>query len=190
LHAETFLREAARVAVEVDKAQVERLASELLGLRERRGHLYLIGLGGSAANASHAAADFRRLCDIKAHAPTDSMAEFSARVNDEGFDSAFTGWLQTSHAWRGDAIFVLSVGGGTETVSRPITLALRYAIEHELRILGIVGPDGGETDRLGHCVVKVPAPQPRITPHTEAFQAVLWHALVSHPVLQRNLTKW
>lgn len=175
----------------LDHVEIERMASELVSLRERHGHLFLVGLGGSAANCSHAAADFRRLCQIKAHTATDSVAEFSARVNDDGFDGAFAGWLESLHARRGDALFVLSVGGGTDTVSRPITLALRWAKEEGIRILGIVGPHGGETAELGDCVIRVPVEaKNRITPHAEAFQALIWHCLVSHPALQRQATKW
>lgn len=166
------------------------MAMELEALRERAGRLFLLGLGGSAANCSHAAADFRQLCEIKAQAPTDNIAEFSARANDEGFSSVFSGWLAASHAGRDDALLVLSVGGGTGEVSMPLVRALHYAVANGMKILGIVGPNGGETALRGHCVVKVPANLKHITPHTEAFQAVIWHCLVSHPALQRNATKW
>jgi D-sedoheptulose 7-phosphate isomerase len=190
LHADAFLREAAAIADSLDRLGIEQMAQELDRLRERNGRLFLLGLGGSAANCSHAAADFRKLCGIRAHAPSDNMAEFSARANDEGFDTVFTGWLAASGADDADAVLVLSVGGGTEIVSRPLTEAVRFAREQGLRVLGIVGPDGGVTAALGDVVLKVPAPGKHVTPHTEAFQAVLWHCLVSHPALQRNQTKW
>lgn len=190
MHADLFLREAAAIADSLDRLNIERMAAELAGLRERGGRLFLLGLGGSAANCSHAAADFRKLCAIRAMAPTDNVAEFSARANDEGFDSVFTGWLAATGADDADALLVLSVGGGTEIVSRPLTEAVRFARERGLRVLGIVGPVGGVTDDLGHVVLKVPALGKHITPHTEAFQAVIWHCLVSHPILQRNPTKW
>lgn len=190
MHADAFLREVAAIADGLDRLGIEQMAQELDGLRGRGGRLFLLGLGGSAANCSHAAADFRKLCGIRAHAPTDNMAEFSARANDEGFDSVFTGWLAATGADDADAVLVLSVGGGTETVSRPLTEALRFARERGMRVLGIVGPQGGVTDDLGHIVVKVPAYGKHVTPHTEAFQAVIWHCLVSHPALQRNPTKW
>lgn len=190
MHADTFLREAAEIAASLDRFGIEKIASELSEIRTRGGRLFLIGLGGSAANCSHASADFRKLCGIQAQAPTDNMAEFSARANDDGFDAVFTDWLEASGAVAKDAIFVLSVGGGTEIVSRPITEAVRYAREHGMDVLGIVGPDGGVTADLGHHILKVPAPKKHVTPHTEAFQAVVWHLLVSHPLLQRNKTKW
>jgi D-sedoheptulose 7-phosphate isomerase len=190
LHADAFLREAAAIADSLDRFGIEQMARELEQLRARGGRLFLLGLGGSAANCSHAAADFRKLCDIRAQAPTDNMAEFSARANDEGFDSVFTGWLAATGADDADAVLVLSVGGGTEIVSRPVTEALRFARERGLRVLGIVGPEGGVTADLGHVVLKVPAAGKHITPQTEAFQAIVWHALCSHPALQRNATKW
>ena len=190
MHADTFLREAADIAAQLDRFGIEQIAAELAELRARGGRLFLLGLGGSAANCSHAAADMRKLCGIQAQAPTDNMAEFSARANDEGFDSVFTDWMEASGAGAKDAIFVLSVGGGTEIVSRPITEAVRYGREHGMTIMGIVGPDGGVTADLGHHILKVPAPKKHVTPHTEAFQAVVWHGLVSHPLLQRKPTKW
>ena len=166
------------------------MAQALVALRDRKGTLYLVGLGGSAANCSHAAADFRKLCDIRAFAPTDNMAEFSARANDDGFSSVFSGWLTAAGAGEGDALLVLSVGGGTDSVSIAITRALHYAQKHEMVILGIVGPNGGETAARADCVVKVAAEEKHVTPHTEAFQAVIWHCLVSHPLLQMHPTKW
>jgi D-sedoheptulose 7-phosphate isomerase len=190
LHADTFLREVAAIAERLDRFGIENIARELDALRNRGGRLFLLGLGGSAANCSHAAADFRKLCGIQAQAPTDNMAEFSARANDEGFRTVFTGWLKANFADGDDALLVLSVGGGTEAVSQPITDAVRYAQDTGLAILGIVGPDGGVTAELGDVVLKVPAPGKHVTPHTEAFQAVIWHLLVSHPLLQRNATKW
>ena len=190
MHADAFLRETAGIADGIDREGVERMADELVALRERGGRLFLLGLGGSAANCSHAAADFRKLCEIQAQAPTDNMAEFSARANDDGFSSVFSGWLHASQACIDDALLVLSVGGGTDEVSLPLKRALHYAAVNGMRILGIVGPNGGETAARAHCVVKVPAEPKHVTPHTEAFQAVLWHCLVSHPLLQRKATKW
>lgn len=190
MHADAFLREAAAIAEQLDRERIERMAEELAALRDRAGRLFLLGLGGSAANCSHAAADFRKLCNIQAQAPTDNVAEFSARANDDGFSSVFSGWLQASRAGQGDALLVLSVGGGTDAVSMPLTRALHYAESNGMRILGIVGPNGGETAARGHCVLRVPAQPERVTPHTEAFQAVIWHLLVSHPLLQKNATKW
>lgn len=187
MHADTFLREAAAIAEQLDRASIERMVVELSALRERKGRLWLVGLGGSAANASHAANDFRKLCNIEAYCLSDNVSELTARANDEGWSEAFS----LAYAKEGDALFVLSVGGGTENVSRPITSVLEAADRLGLRILGIVGRDGGNTGTMGDCVIVVPTVEPaHITPHTEAFQAVIWHCLVSHPALQRRPTKW
>src|SRR3990167_868380 len=156
MHADVFLRETASIADILDREMLERIAICLSATRDAGGRLYLIGIGGSAANCSHAAADFRKLCGIRAVCLTDSVAEFSARTNDEGFDSAFTGQMQD--ATDRDELLVLSVGGGTEIVSRPITEAVRFARERGMSVLGIVGPDGGVTAEFGHVVLKVPAP--------------------------------
>lgn len=191
MHAELFLGETALIAKALDHDAIERLAGELNQLRERRGRLFLIGLGGSAANCSHMAADLRRLCDIDAEALPDSMAEFSAGANDESLETAFVQMLAARKAGEHDALLVLSVGGGTTAVSRAITNALYSARERQMRIYGIVGPRGGHTADFAHAVVKIPvASEKHITPHSEAFQAVVWHCLVSHPALQKNPTKW
>ncbi len=146
-----------------------------------------------AANASHAVNDFRKLCHIEAYAPTDNVSELTARINDEGWDSCLVEWLKISHATNKDMLLILSVGGGhaSKQVSMNIVKALQYAKESAIPILGIVGRDGGETKKLGDAVLIIPAPHPDwVTPCTEAFQAVVWHALVSHPQLQIQKTKW
>jgi len=186
-HARRFLDETAEIASLIDAAQVEVMAQELVVLRQRKGRLFMIGLGGSAANASHAVNDFRKLCGIDAYAPTDNIAELTARANDEGwitiFDSSF---------WKtNDVLFVLSVGGGQGTVSIPISLAVNRAKQLHMKVLGIVGRDGGNTAKRGDCVIIIPPiVADRVTPHTEAFQSVILHCLVSHPELQVNKTKW
>ena len=157
------------------------MARELAQIRDEGAPLFIVGLGGSAANASHFTNDLRKLCGIDARCPTDNVAEFTAHANDAGWENAFAGIY--GH------VFVLSVGGGTDEVSRPITTLLRR-VHGNAKIMGIVGPNGGETESLGMNVIKIAAPDERITPHTEAFQAVIWHLLVSHPLLQRNATKW
>ena len=189
-HADLFLRESVQIAEKLDRFGIEQMAVALNDLRGRGGRLFLLGLGGSAANCSHAAADFRRLCEIRALTPTDNVAEFSARVNDDGYANAFSLWLVSHGADGDDALLVLSVGGGTEMVSQPITEAVRWGHKIGMSVMGIVGPDGGVTAQLADIVLKVPASGKRITPHSEAFQAVIWHALCSHPLLQRNATKW
>lgn len=191
MHADVFLRESAAIAAAVDRLQVEQLVTELAALRERGGRLYLIGLGGSAANCSHAAADLRTLCEIDAYALCDNIAEFSARANDAGWILSFDKMLSARRLKGEDALMVLSVGGGRPMVSAPITFALCYAKSCGAKIFGIVGPDGGSTAEMGDVVVCVPSfNDAHVTPHTEAFQAVIWHCLVSHPMLQRNATKW
>lgn len=192
-HAGQYLKEVAEVASSIDVETIEKLAGELRELRERGGRLFMLGVGGSAANCSHAVNDFRKLCGIETYAPTDNVSELTARTNDDGWESVFAGWLDTSRLSDRDAVFVLSVGGGNleHNVSPNLVKALRLADERGARILGIVGRDGGYTAKVGHAVVIVPTVAPeRVTPHAEAFQAVIWHCLVSHPGLQTTATKW
>lgn len=182
-----------QVAAGIDAAAVERMVAELAALRDRGGRLFLIGVGGSAANASHAVNDFRKLAGIEAYAPTDNVSELTARTNDEGWETVFESFLRVSRAGSQDALFVLSVGGGdaARQVSPNIVRAVDEAARRRMRILGIVGRDGGHTKRAGHEVLVVPTVDDGlITPLTEAFQAVLWHALVSHPQLQQQAARW
>lgn len=193
MHAQVFFQEVASIAQAIDLQAVERLAQELVALRERGGRLFLLGVGGSAANCSHAVNDFRKLCGIEAYTPVDNVSELTARTNDEGWDTVFSEWLRVSKANSRDAVFVLSVGGGNaeKKVSTNIVAGLKEAKERGLKVLGVVGRDGGYTKQVGDAVVVVPTVDAsRVTPHTEAFQAVVWHCLVSHPGLQRIATKW
>ena len=193
MHAQIYFREVIKVAQAIDVAAVERLAGELAALRERGGRLFLLGVGGSAGNCSHAVNDFRKLCGIEAYAPTDNVSELTARTNDEGWETVFAAWLKTSRASDKDAVLVLSVGGGdlAKNVSPNIVAGLKEAKQRGLKIFGVVGRDGGYTKQVGDCVIVVPvAEASRVTPHTEAFQAVVWHCLVSHPALQQAATKW
>jgi D-sedoheptulose 7-phosphate isomerase len=188
-HSRRYLDETAEIASLINADQIEILAQSLSILRSSGGRLFILGLGGSAANASHAVNDFRKLCALEAYAPTDNVAELTARANDAVWDTIFSAWLQFAEAK--DALLVLSVGGGTKEVSRPITEAIRYTKLIGMRVFGIVGKDGGYTKEYGDCVVVIPTIiTERVTPHTEAFQAVVLHCLVSHPSLQRNATKW
>lgn len=184
-HTETFMREASVIAHGLDWDGIEAMARELP--MQRR--IFMIGLGGSAANCQHAAADFRKLCGLQAIA-FDNMAEFSARMNDDGIDRVFVNWLKAHQAGIEDALFVLSVGGGTKEVSAGILAAVLYAKENGMPIFGIVGPHGNATSEHGQYVIRIPAEGERVTPHTEAFQAVIWHALVSHPLLQKGRPVW
>jgi D-sedoheptulose 7-phosphate isomerase len=192
-HTAKFFDEVSQIARSMDAEKVEALCDELVSLRERDGRLFIIGVGGSAANCSHAVNDFRKLCGIESYAPTDNVSELTARTNDEGWQTVFSEWLKVSRATRNDAILVLSVGGGNleKNVSANLVLAIQEAKSRGLRILGIVGRDGGYTKQAGDVVVVIPTvDDSRITPHSEAFQAVVWHCLVSHPNLQKNATKW
>ena len=193
MHSETFFDEVVKIAQAIDAAGVELLATELAALRQRGGRLFFLGVGGSAANCSHAVNDFRKLCGIEAYTPVDNVAELTARTNDEGWDTVFAAWLKTSRANKNDAVFVFSVGGGNmeKNVSANIVAGLKEAKQRSMKIFGVVGRDGGYTKQVGDCVVVVPTVEAsRVTPHTEAFQAVVWHCLVSHPKLQQISTKW
>jgi D-sedoheptulose 7-phosphate isomerase len=193
MHATQFFAEVAQVAQRIDVDAIEVLARELVALRERGGRLFLLGVGGSAANCSHAVNDFRKLCGIEAYTPVDNVSELTARTNDEGWDTVFSAWLRTSKAGPQDAVLVFSVGGGDaeRNVSVNIVSGLKEAKQRGLKIFGVVGRNGGFTKQVGDCVVVIPTVEAsRVTPHTEAFQAVVWHCLVSHPDLQSMSTKW
>jgi D-sedoheptulose 7-phosphate isomerase len=193
MHVKTYFQEVQKVAQQIDIEAIEKLAGELKALRERGGRLFFLGVGGSAGNCGHAVNDFRKLCGIEAYAPTDNVSELTARTNDEGWHTVFAEWLRTSRASDKDAVFVFSVGGGNleKNVSPNIVAALKEAKERGTRIFGVVGRDGGYTKQVGDCVIVVPTVDAnRVTPHAEAFQAVVWHCLVSHPALQQIATKW
>ena len=182
MHAQAFLKEAADICAKLDADAIDRMAARLSVLQ---GKLYIIGFGGSLANAIHMAADLRKLCDIDAIAP--NIAEMTANMNDGGMDNAFS----TTGAKLTDALFVLSVGGGTDKVSPAIIRQIDRAKKASVPIFGIVGPNGGYTAEHADICIRVPVDNLKhITPHTEAFQAVIWHALVSHPLLQKRATKW
>jgi D-sedoheptulose 7-phosphate isomerase len=193
MHARQYFSEVESIARSIDAEAIEELATALADLRGRGGRLFLLGVGGSAANCSHAVNDFRKLCGIEAYAPTDNVSELTARTNDEGWETVFAAWLRTSRANDKDAVLVFSVGGGNleKNVSANIVAGIKEAKQRGLKVFGVVGRDGGYTKQAGDCVVVVPTVEAsRITPHTEAFQAVVWHCLVSHPVLQQAATKW
>jgi len=192
-HALRFMEQAAEICRTIDHAGIDKLAAELVALRARGGRLFILGVGGSAANCSHAVNDFRKLCSIEAYAPTDNVAELTARTNDEGWDTVFSGWLKGSRANDKDAILVFSVGGGNleKNISPNLVRAVEEAKRRGCRILGIVGRDGGYTKAAGDVVVLVPTVDAsHITPHAEAFQAVVWHCLSCHPDLMAQANKW
>ena len=190
---EQFLSEARDVLDRLDRAAIESVVSLLADTRTRGGRLFVLGVGGSAANASHAVNDFRKLAGLEAYAPTDNVAELTARTNDNGWESVFVDWLHVSRLEGRDAILILSVGGGdlVKRVSPNLVAALQYAREVGSRIAGIVGRDGGYTAKVADAVVVIPTVnRAHVTPHTEAFQAVVWHLIVSHPRLKAAETKW
>ena len=188
-----FLDHARDICGRLDYAAIDDIATGIATVRDRGGRLFVLGVGGSAGNASHAVNDFRKLCDVEAYAPTDNVSELTARTNDEGWETVFAAWLRTSRANAKDAIMVFSVGGGNAeaNVSMNLVHAVKEAKERGLSIYGIVGRDGGYTARAADRAVVVPTTDPAlVTPHAEAFQAVVWHCLVSHPALKKNATKW
>jgi D-sedoheptulose 7-phosphate isomerase len=192
-HISLYFGQVATIANLINKEQIESLAVELINLRERGGRLFMLGVGGSAANCSHAVNDFRKLCGIETYAPTDNVSELTARINDEGWNGALAGWLGGSRLNKNDALFILSVGGGNleKQVSVNLIKAIDFAREKEAKVFGIVGRDGGYSKKMGDNIVLVPVVDDKlVTPHSEAFQAVVWHCLVSHPDLQIQATKW
>ena len=187
------LKEAVEIIEKIDESVVENMASIIADTRKKDGRLFFLGVGGSAGNASHAVNDFRKIVGIESYARTDNVSELTARTNDEGWDTVFSEWLKTSHLNINDTIFILSVGGGNleKNISPNLVKALQLAKTIGSKIIGIVGRDGGYTAKVADAALVVPTVNPdNITPHSEAFQAVIWHLLVSHPLLKINETKW
>lgn len=192
-HASKYFEQVGEIAAKIDPQAVEAMVDALARLREEGGRVFFIGVGGSAGNCGHAVNDFRKLCAIEAYAPTDNVSELTARTNDDGWETVFGAWLVTSKASEKDGVFVFSVGGGNleKNVSANIVRALEVAKARKMKVFGVVGRDGGYTKKVGDHVLVVPIVDPNlVTPHTEAFQAVVWHCLVSHPRLQQQATKW
>jgi len=191
--ARAHLDETKRIVDALDVTVIDRMADALAGLRARGGRLFFLGVGGSAGNCSHAVNDFRKIVGIEAYAPTDNVSELTARTNDEGWETVFVEWLKTSKLKPEDALFIFSVGGGNleKNVSPNLVRALQYAKTVGAKVLGVVGRDGGYTAKVGDAVCIVPTVNPdAVTPHSEAFQAVIWHLLVTHPALKAKQTKW
>jgi D-sedoheptulose 7-phosphate isomerase len=188
-----FLEESARAIEGLDAASIDALADGLGRVRDAGGRLFVLGVGGSAAHASHAVNDFRKLCAFEAYAPTDNVSELTARVNDEGWETTFSAWLEVSRLVAADAVLVFSVGGGSKekSVSMNLVRALEYARSVGAKVFGIVGRDGGYTAQVAAASVIIPVVSPeRVTLHTEGLCAVVWHLLVGHPALKRATTKW
>ena len=192
-YTEKHLAEASQIISQLDTGAIEQMVERLVSLRLRGGRLFFLGVGGSAANSSHAVNDFRKLAGIEAYAPTDNVSELTARTNDEGWASVFVEWLKVSHLNDRDLLFVFSVGGGNveKNISPNLVLALQYAKQIGASVVGVVGRDGGYTAQVADACVIIPTVNPEtVTPHAEAFQAVVWHLLVSHPALKAAPTKW
>jgi len=192
-HLVNFYSDIKKVAEQIDIPQIELLAKGISTVREKNGRLFFLGVGGSAGNCSHAVNDFRKLCGIEAYAPTDNVSELTARINDDGWDGAFAGWLNVSKLKENDAIFIFSVGGGNleKNVSVNLIKAIDFAKTKNAKVFGIVSRDGGYCKKEGDIVVVVPVVNEKlVTPISEAYQAVVWHSLVSHPILQVQATKW
>src|SRR5512136_3155728 len=191
--AREFLDEVQQVTARLDRDAIEKVVNELAAVRERGGRLFILGVGGSAANASHAVNDFRKICGFECYAPTDNVSELTARTNDEGWATIFAEWLKGSRLSARDGLLVFSVGGGNleKNVSPNLVAAIQLARQVGASIVGIVGRDGGYTGKEATACVIVPTVNPdHVTPHSEAFQAVVWHLLVSHPKLKVTQTKW
>jgi D-sedoheptulose 7-phosphate isomerase len=192
-YARQHLDEARQIIDRLDADAIERIADVLLAVRERGGRLFFLGVGGSAANCGHAVNDFRKIAGFEAYAPTDNVSELTARTNDEGWASVFVEWLRGSRLTKADGVFVFSVGGGNleKNVSPNLVSALQLAKERGASVVGVVGRDGGYTAKVADACVVIPTVNDgNVTPHQEAFQAVVWHLLVSHPKLKKAQTKW
>ncbi len=192
-YAQQHVNEAIDILNKLDVGAIERMADLLVGIKQDGGRIFFLGVGGSAGNCSHAVNDFRKIVGIESYAPTDNVSELTARTNDEGWATIFVEWLKTSKLSAKDALFILSVGGGNleKNISPNLVMALQYAKTVGAKVTGIVGRDGGYTAQVADACVIVPTVNAEtITPHSEAFQAVVWHLLVSHPKLKANETKW
>ena len=193
IFAQQFLQEVQQVAAQLDPNAIERAVDELASVRQRGGRLFILGVGGSAANASHAVNDFRKICGFECYAPTDNVSELTARTNDDGWASIFAEWLKGSRLQARDGLLIFSVGGGNleKNVSSNLVAAIQLARQVGASVVGVVGRDGGYTARAANVCVLVPVVNPEhVTPHSEAFQAVVWHLFVSHPKLKVGQTKW
>tara|TARA_B100000676_G_scaffold311009_1_gene379368 strand:- start:1551 stop:2147 length:597 start_codon:yes stop_codon:yes gene_type:complete len=188
-----YLSECIKICNKINPDEIEEMASLIHSVRKNNGRIFFLGVGGGAGHASHAVNDFRKICNIECYSPTDNVSELTARVNDDGWDSSYVNWLKGSHLSKEDLIFVFSVGGGSieKNISVNILNSLKLAKKIGSKICGVVGRDGGFTKEVANCCIVIPTVNDaNITPHTEAFQAVIWHLLVAHPLLLTNEMKW
>ena len=192
-YVERYINEVHQVTEGLDGAEIAKMIRLLIDLRDKGGRLFFLGVGGGAGNASHAVNDFRKICRIESYTPSDNVSELSARVNDEGWDTVFVNWLMGSKLRNTDGVFIFSVGGGNaeKGISANIIQALKYTKETGAKVFGVVGRDGGYTSQVADACVVVPTVNPEtVTPHTEAFQVVIWHLIVSHPDMKLSEMKW
>ncbi len=190
---ENYLAESIEIFKKIDTKKLEKIISTIVEIRKNKGRIFFLGVGGSAANASHAVNDFRKLAGIECYAPTDNVSELTARTNDEGWKTVFKGWLKISKLNKNDLIFIFSVGGGNKEkkISENLIEAINFAIKVKAKICGIVGKNGGYTNKMANYCLRIPSKNPKlITPHAEGMQAVMWHLIISHPKIQLNKTKW
>jgi D-sedoheptulose 7-phosphate isomerase len=192
-YTKSYLKEATQIIKKLDAGNIDKMIGIIHKVRNKKGRIFFLGVGGGAGNATHAVNDFRKICAIEAYAPTDNVSELTARTNDQGWKSIFVEWLKVSNLSSDDAIFVFSVGGGSEEkdISANIVEALKFAKKQKAKILGIVGRDGGYTAKVADaCLIIPPLNSATITPHTESFQALIWHLIVSHPKIKMKEMKW
>ena len=192
-HVQDYFKKVSRISDQINIKKIDLLVKALLKIRKRSGRLFFLGVGGSAGNASHAVNDFRKLCNFECYTPTDNVSELTARINDEGWENSFIDWLKVSKLNKNDAIFIFSVGGGNKkkNVSTNLISAVDYAKRTKTKIFGVIGKKDGYANKKGDIVIVVPEVDKRLlTPQTEGFQAIIWHCLVSHPLLQKKKTKW
>ncbi len=192
-HINNFFYGVETVSKLIDKKKIQKLAEEIFKIKKKRGRIFFLGVGGSAGNCSHAVNDFRKICNVESYCPTDNVSELTARINDEGWETCFEEWLKSSNLSKKDAIFIMSVGGGNlkKKISVNLIKSINFAKKKNSKIFGIVGRTDGYTFKHGDVCVHIPHVDNKlITPFSESFQAVIWHCLVSHPILQDNKTKW
>ena len=189
----TFFEHVGKISKELNFNKIEYLALNISKIKKRKGRIFFLGVGGSAGNCGHAVNDFRKLCNIECYSPTDNVSELTARINDEGWENSFVDWLKVSNLNKKDALFIFSVGGGNKkfNVSTNLIKSIDYSKKIGSKIFGIVGKKDGYLYKKGNCVILIPVVDKKfVTPYSEAFQAVIWHCLVSHPLLKKNKTKW
>ena len=191
-YSKTFLNSILKITTQIDHKKIDKLALEILRIKKNYGRLFFLGVGGSAANCSHAVNDFRKICNVEAYSPMDNVAELTARINDEGWNSSLSEWLKVSKLKKKDAIFIFSVGGGNKSKNISVNLvsAIDYAKKVGSKVFGVIGKKTGYVNKLGNLTILIPEVDKKVTPLSEAYQAVVWHCLVSHPKLQVKKNKW